>query len=80
MFINDYKCVFYLGAQAYSTLKQLTEPRNQLSQHRNIKVLKTLNTKTDPYKTFLFLLYNLSSFKADISKRFPGHLKPKIIS
>lgn len=48
-------CV-YLGAQAYSTLEQLTEPGNQLSQHRNIEVLQTLSTgthKTDPYKTDL---------------------------
>lgn len=36
----------YLGAQAYSTLEQLTEPGNQLSQHRNIKVLQTLSTET----------------------------------
>lgn len=46
----------YLGTQAYSTLEQLTEPGNQLSQHRNIEVLQTLSTgihKTDPYKTDL---------------------------
>lgn len=52
--------VLYLGAQAYSTLEQLTEPWNQLSQHRNIKVLQTLSMqthKTDHFKTFFFMTF-----------------------
>lgn len=35
----------YLGSQADSTLQQLTEPRNQVPQHRDIEVLQTLSTK-----------------------------------
>lgn len=48
-------CVFYLGAQAYSTLKQLTESGNQFSQNSNIQVLQTLNTKTAKYMSHAFV-------------------------
>lgn len=48
-------CVFYLGAQAYSTLKQLTESGNQFSQNSHIQVLQTLNTKTAKYMSHAFV-------------------------
>lgn len=50
---RGYGVFVYLGAQAHSTLQQLTEPRDQLSKHGHIKVLQTLSTgtqKTHPYR------------------------------
>ncbi len=49
--ITTEMCV-YLGAQAHSTLQQLTEPGDQLTQHRNIKVLQTLSRRTHKANTY----------------------------
>lgn len=40
--VNTQSKSFYLRAQAYSALEQLTEFGNQLAQHRNVEVLQTL--------------------------------------